>query len=135
MNEGVLIRYLGKWMAFWRSLGLDLRGRVVCGELSVIWGVGAFFLVRCWKRFFSILERFWEGFGSQNRDQNLFFGCFFSMFFSKAFSHRFWVVFGRLRTLEICTAPRREHDFHKIDVFKKSLEVVKIWLKFGRPKP
>ena len=33
-DEGVLIRYLGKWMPFRRSLGLALRGGVCCGGLS-----------------------------------------------------------------------------------------------------
>ena len=28
MNEGVLIRYLGKWMTFKSSLGLGFRGRL-----------------------------------------------------------------------------------------------------------
>ena len=91
-------------------------------------------MVRCWKRLLSILERFREGFGSQNGGQNQFFVDFFSMFFSKAFSHRFLVVFGRLRTLKICTAPRREHDFHKIDVFEKVAKKPRFWLRFRRPK-
>ena len=43
MNEGVLIRYLGKWMTFRRPLGLDLRGRVRCGQVGDRWGVEAFF--------------------------------------------------------------------------------------------
>ena len=40
MNEGVLIRYLGKWMTFRRVLGLGLQGGVRWGELRPRWGVG-----------------------------------------------------------------------------------------------
>ena len=58
MNEGVLIRSLGKWMAFWRPLGLALRGRVRWGELSVRWGVGAFAADPKVDSYFC----FWEGF-------------------------------------------------------------------------
>ena len=70
MNEGVLIRYLGKWMAFRRSLGLDFRGGVHWGELSDRWGVGALIAAlhvdsyfRFQMRFLSIWERFWTDFG------------------------------------------------------------------------
>ena len=135
MNEGVLIRYLGKWMTFWRSLGLDPGGGVRWGELRVRWGVGAFFLVRCWKRFFSILERFWEVLGSQNGGQNRFLRSFLAAFFRMRFQHRFWIVFWRLRTLKIELPPRREHDFHKIDVFKKSLKNHWFSSHFWMPKP
>ena len=34
MNEGVLIRYLGKWMAFRRSLGLGFRGGLRWGKFG-----------------------------------------------------------------------------------------------------
>ena len=57
--------------------------------------------------------------GVQNGGQNRFLGRFFSMLFSNAFRHRFWIVFWRLRTLKIELSPRREHEFYKIDVFKK----------------
>ena len=59
MNEGVLIIYLGKWMPFWRSLGLALRGRVRWGELSVLWSVGAFLADSKVDSYFW----FWDGFG------------------------------------------------------------------------
>ena len=81
VNEGVLIRYLGKWMPFRRSLGLALRGRVRCGELSVRWGVGVFFQARFQIRLFSISERFWEVLGGQSGGQNRFLRCFFRCFF------------------------------------------------------
>ena len=71
------------------------------------------------KRFFSIFGEFSGILGSQNGSRNQFLGNFLAMFFSSALWHRFLVVFWRLRTLKICTAPRREHDFCKIDVFKK----------------
>ena len=41
------------------------------------------------------------------------------------------MVFWRLGTLKICTAPRREHDFHKIDVFEKVAKNVDFGLVFA----
>ena len=74
MNEGVLIRYLGKWMTFRRPLGLGLRGGVRWGELRFVGGLEPqlrtslltlnFVFGRVseglWKGFYG----FWEGFGS-----------------------------------------------------------------------
>ena len=73
-DQGVLIRYLGKWMTFRKSLGLDFRGGVRWGELSVHWGVGASIAdshvdsYSCfWEGFGGALGRvsggFWRGFG------------------------------------------------------------------------
>ena len=55
------------------------------------------------------------------------------MFFSNAFAHRCWVDFLRLRTLKIELSPRREHDFRKIDVFKKGSKKHRFWLYFWKP--
>ena len=91
MNEGVLIRYLGKWMTFWRPLGLALRGRLRWGELSDRCGVGAsiadahvdsYFCFQM--RFYVILERFWNEFGrfwEATMDVEIDFWEVFSMFF------------------------------------------------------
>ena len=87
------------------------------------------------KRFFSMLGRIWEVLGGQNGGQNRFLGRFFAMLFSSAFRHRFRDGFGRLRTLKICTAPRREHDFYKIDVFEKNAKKTWFWNVFRSPKP
>ena len=57
-------------MTFRRPLGLDLQGRVRCGELRVRWGVGKnlrtimltlIFVFKC--VFFAILEGFGNDFG------------------------------------------------------------------------
>ena len=70
MNEGVLIRYLGKWMAFWRPPGLGSWGGVRWGELRDRSGVGKKLQTRMLtlifvseRDFFSILKRFWNDFG------------------------------------------------------------------------
>ena len=83
-------------------------------------------------QFFSISGGFWGVLGGQNGGKNRVLGGFVSMFFSSAFRHRFFVEFGRLRTLKICTAPRREHDFHEIDVFEQSAKKLGFWSRFRR---
>ena len=39
-----------------------------------------------------------------------------------------------LQTLKICMAPKREHDFYKIDVFEKVSKKRRFWSRFRRPK-
>ena len=58
------------------------------------------------------------GFGRPKWRSKSIFDKFFGSFFRMRLQHRFWIVFWRLRTLKIELPPRREHDFHKIDVFK-----------------
>ena len=135
MNEGVLIRYLGKWMTFRRPLGLALRGRVRWGELRVGWGPWRVFSDRLRKRLFSILDGFWEVWGNQNGAPNRVFACFFAMFFSSAFRHRFGLHFWRLRTSKNRFSLERGANFHKIGVFEKSFKKAQFWLRLGRPKP
>ena len=50
-----------------------------------------------------------------------------------AFWHRFLLDFLKLRTLKIELPPRREHDFHKIDVFEKGSKNHWFWLHFWKP--
>ena len=61
-------------------------------------------------------------------------GPFFSMFFLHTSLYRFWLDFLRLRTLKIELPPRREHDFCKIDVDKKSSKKRRFGLCFRMPK-
>ena len=54
-------------MPFWRSLGLDLRGGLRCGELRVRWGVGVSIAdshVDSYFRFFMHFLRFGSDFGT-----------------------------------------------------------------------
>ena len=134
MNEGVLIRYLGKWMTFSSSFGLGLRGGVRWGSSVFVEVLGPFFRIGFGSDFVWILGGFWEVFGRPKWSQNRFLGSFLASFFSNAIFHRFFVDFGRLRTLKICTAPRREHDFYKIDVFKKGVEQSLILVPFWEAK-
>ena len=63
------------------------------------------------------------------------FERFFGSFFSHAISASILDVFWRLRTLKIELPPRREHDFHKIDVFKTLSKNDRFWSHFWMPKP
>ena len=62
------------------------------------------------------------------------FVTFSPAFFSSAFWDRIFVVFWRLRTSKIMLSPRREHDFHKIDVFEKYRKKARFRLHFRRSK-
>ena len=75
---------------------------------------------------------FRNDFGGFGRPKSMF-EAHFSMFFSNAFAHRCWVDILRLRTLKIELSPRREHDFRKIDVFKKGSKKHRFWLYFWKP--
>ena len=66
MDGGVLIRYLGKWMTFWRPLGLGFRGGLRWGELRVRWGVGKKLRTRMLTLIFVFKRdflRFWRDLG------------------------------------------------------------------------
>ncbi len=82
----------------------------------------------------SLWEAIFEAFGGQNGRKNSMCEPFFSMFFTNAFLHRFLLDFWSLETLKIAVSPRREHDFYKIDVFKKVFKKAPFWLHFWRPK-
>ena len=62
------------------------------------------------------------------------FATFFPTFFSSAFRDRIFVVFWKRRTSKIMLSPRREHDFHKIDVFEKYRKKARFRLHFRRSK-
>ena len=66
------------------------------------------------------LENEWFGGPKMAPKINIFeiSGHFFVMLFSNTFFDGFVIDFGRLQTLKIELPPRREQDFHKIDVFK-----------------
>ena len=85
-------------------------------------------------RLASLLEAIFNDFGNQNGHKNRCWGLFFSRSFSNAFSHRILLVFWKLRTLKIELPPRREHDFHKTDVFEKVVTNGGFWLYFRMPK-
>ena len=62
------------------------------------------------------------------------FVTFSPTFFSSAFWDRIFVVFWKLRTSKIMLSPRREHDFHKIDVFEKYRKKARFRLHFRKSK-
>ena len=67
------------------------------------------------------LENEWFGGPKMTPKINIFelLGNFLVMLFSNMFLDGFLIDFGTFRTSKIELSPRREHDFHKIDVFKK----------------
>ena len=83
MHEGVLIRYLGKWMAFKGLLGLDFRGRLRWVQLGVRWGVGAFAADPKVDSYFF----FWEGFAGFSGGFRKDFGKVFGTVAHKVDSH------------------------------------------------
>ena len=101
MNEGVLIRYLGKWMTFWRPLqgplGLGLQGGVPWGELRFIGGLEPplrtrmltlSFVFKCELLQFSIhVGRCGD---TKMESKSDFWNGFFDVFFERAFD----IVFG-----------------------------------------
>ena len=119
---------------FWRPSWAWLPGWSPLGTLRDRWGLGVFFSIRFWKGLFSILGGFWKGFGSPTWSQNRFLGRFFRGFFQARFWHRFWTNFWKLETLKIAISSRREHDFYKIDVFKKWSQNDRFWVRFWMPK-
>ena len=92
MDGGVLIRYLGKWMTFRRSLGLGLRGGLRWGELSVRWGLESFFRFDFGSDFF----RFWVDIGGVLGAPNGPKFDFWDVFFEVFFEHGFGIDFGSI---------------------------------------
>ena len=94
MNEGVLIRYLGKWMTFGSSFGLALRGRTrwgssACGEV-----LGPFFRFGFGSDFFGFWMDFGRFLGAQNGPKIDFWEVFWQAFFRTRFCIDFSSILG-----------------------------------------
>ena len=93
MNEGVLIRFLGKWMTFRSSFGLALRGGVRWGSSAPVAVLGPFFRFGFGSDFF----RFWGDFGrvlgGRNGPKIDFWSVFFDVFFENGFGIDFESIF------------------------------------------
>ena len=57
---------------------------------------------------------------------------FFMSFFQTLFFHSVWSHFGAPQPLKIVLPCRRQHDFHKIEFFKKCFSLAPFWYHFGR---
>ena len=78
--------------------------------------------------------RFWGTCWQAKWKPKSIFATFFPTFFSSAFRDLIFVVFWKLRASKIMLSPRREHDFHKIDVFENDPKKPRFWIRFGRSK-
>jgi len=94
--------------------GEALEGAVICMTLFF-----RHFLEHAFFSIFFDVGSILGGFGRPKWRPKSIFGRFFGMFFSKAILASNFDRIFRLETLKIAISSRREHDFHKIDVFEK----------------
>ena len=94
MNEGVLIRYLGKWMTFRSSLGLAFRGGSGWGASGFDAALGCFFRVGFGSDFFGFGVDFGRFLGGQNGPKIDFWEVFWQAFFRTRFCIDFSSILG-----------------------------------------
>ena len=90
--------------------------RRLAGELHSVAKQASFSIA-----FQSDFEGFWGGLGrflETKMDAQIGFGRLFGDAFLNAFLHRFFVIFGGLRSSKIMLSPKRNANFYKMDVFK-----------------
>ena len=94
MNEGVLIRYLGKWMPFRGPLGLAFRGRVRWGSSVTSAVLGLLFRIGSGSDFFRFWVDFGKVLGGQNGPKIDFWEVFWQAFFRTRFCIDFSSILG-----------------------------------------